>query len=157
MGAPQAEAADPQVDRRGIVRGVVYFALVFGVGFLLGIVRVLALEPRLGERWAELVEAPLMLVVIIVSARFVVRWFPAPRRTGYWISGAIALLLLLFVELSVVLGMRGLSLSQYLAERDPVAGSVYVVLLIVFAAMPWLLGSTPTPRVQTRSARRSSR
>ena len=131
---------DTQADRLGIVRGVVYVALVFGVGFLLGIVRVLALEPRLGERWAELVEAPLMLVAIVLAARFAVRRFPAPRRAGYLVSGGIALLLLLLVELSVVLGMRGLSIGEYLAERDPLAGSVYLCLLIAFAAMPWIVG-----------------
>ena len=122
-----------------MIRGAVYFALVFGAGFLLGTVRVLALEPRLGER-AELIEAPLMLVVIIVSARFVVRRFPAMRRASYLVSGGIALFLLIVVELFVVLAMRGVSISQYFAERDPVAGSVYVVMLVIFAAMPWLLG-----------------
>src|SRR5688572_31092468 len=120
-------------------RGVVYFTLVFGVGFLLGIVRVLTLVPSVGERWAELAEAPLMLVAIILSARFVVRRFPALHRASYLVSGGIALLLLIVVELSVVLAIRGMSISQYFAERDPVAGSVYVVMLVIFAAMPWLL------------------
>jgi len=123
-----------------MIRGVVYFALVFSVGFLLGIVRVLALVPLVGERWAELAEMPLMLLAIIVAARFVVRRFPAPQRASYLVSGGIALLLLVVVELSVVLAIRGLSISQYFAERDPVAGSVYVVMLVVFAVMPWLLG-----------------
>ena len=122
-----------------MIRGVVYFALVFGVGFLLGVVRVLALVPRLGERWAELAEMPLMLLAIIVSARFVVRRFPATHRASYLASGGIALLLLLVVELAVVLAMRGMSVSQYIAERDPLAGSLYVVMLVVFAVMPWLL------------------
>jgi len=123
-----------------MIRGVVYFSLVFGVGFLLGIVRVLALVPRLGERWAELVEMPLMFVAIVLSARFVVRRFPATQRASYLVSGGIALLLLVVVELSVVLAIRGMSISQYFAERDPVAGSVYVVMLVIFAVMPWLLG-----------------
>jgi hypothetical protein len=122
-----------------MIRGVCYFALVFGVGFLLGIVRVLALVPRLGERWAELAEMPLMLVAIIVSARFVVRRFSATDRASYLVSGGIALLLLVVVELSVVLAMRGMSIGQYVAERDPIAGSVYVAMLVVFAVMPWLL------------------
>src|SRR5688572_32018158 len=100
---------DTQADRLGIVRGVVYVALVFGVGFLLGMVRVLAVEPRLGERWAELVEAPLMLVAIILSARFVVRRFSATRRTEYIVSGGVALVLLVLVVFSVVLGIRGVS------------------------------------------------
>ena len=123
-----------------MIRGAVYFALVFGVGFLLGIVRVLALVPRFGERWAELAEMPLMLIAIVVSARFVVRRFPATQRLSYLASGGIALFLLIVVELSVVLSMRSMSISQYVAERDPVAGSVYVVMLAVFALMPWLLG-----------------
>jgi hypothetical protein len=114
--------------------------LVFGVGFVLGIVRVLALVPRLGERWAELAEMPLMLIAIIVSARFAVRRFPATQRASYVVSGGIALFLLVVVELSVVLAMRGVSISQYVAERDPVAGSAYVVMLVVFALMPWLVG-----------------
>ena len=121
-------------------RGAIYFGLVFGVGFLLGIVRVLAVEPRLGERWAELAEAPLMLTAIILSARFVVRRFPATHRAAYIVSGGVALLLLVLVEFSVVLAIRGLSLGEYFAERDPVAGSVYVLMLLLFAAMPWVLG-----------------
>jgi len=127
-------------SRWPMIRGAAYFGLVFGVGFLLGIVRVLAVEPRLGERRAELVEAPLMLVAIILSARFVVRRFPAAGRAEYVVSGGVALLLLVLVEFSVVLGIRGLSLSEYFAERDPVAGSVYVLMLLIFAAMPWVLG-----------------
>lgn len=125
---------------RSLVRGAVYFAVVFAVGFVLGIVRVLLLEPSLGERWAELAEMPLMLIAIVLSARFVVRRFPAPRRASYLVSGGVALLLLVAVELSVVLAIRGLSIGQYFAERDPLAGGVYCVMLVVFAAMPWLLG-----------------
>lgn len=123
-----------------MIRSVVYFAMVFAVGFLLGVLRVLWLVPRLGERWAELLEAPLMLAAIVLSARLVVRRFPAENAAAYLGSGLLALLLLVSVELTVVLGLRDLSLGQYLAERDPVAGSVYLVLLGVFAAMPWLMG-----------------
>lgn len=126
-----------------MTRAAVYFGVVFGVGFLLGIVRVLVLEPRLGERWAELAEAPLMLVAIVLSARFVVHRFPAAQEASYLVSGGIALLLLLLVEFSVVLGIRGLTISEYFAERDPVAGGVYVLLLVIFAAMPWVLGRRP--------------
>ena len=126
-----------------MLRGVVYFAIVFGVGFLLGIVRVLGLEPRVGARWAELAEAPVMLAAIVLSARFVVRRFPAAHRASYLVSGGIALLLLVVVELSVVLGIRGLSFGDYFAERDAVAGSVYALMLLIFAAMPWLLGGRP--------------
>ena len=39
--------------------GFVYFAIVFSVGFALGLVRVPLIEPWLGVRWAEVSEMPL--------------------------------------------------------------------------------------------------
>ena len=42
----------------------------------------------------------------------------------------------------MVLGLQGLSIPEYLAERDPVTGGVYVVMLIIFMVMPWLVGKT---------------
>jgi len=50
-----------------------YFALVFGAGFMLGPMRILCIAPRLGERTAELLEAPVMLAISILTARWVVR------------------------------------------------------------------------------------
>jgi len=41
--------------------GVLYFAVVFGAGFVLGPIRVMWVVPRLGTRTAEILEAPIML------------------------------------------------------------------------------------------------
>ena len=123
-----------------VIRGVAYFALVFGIGFILGAIRVLWLEPRVGQRVAELMETPLMLAAIYFSADFVVQRFKASRGVEHLYSGLMGLILLLVVEFSVVLGLQDLSIREYLAERDPVAGTVYMVMLIIFAAMPWLVG-----------------
>jgi hypothetical protein len=124
-----------------MLRGVIYFSLVFAVGFILGFIRVLWVVPRLGDRAAELIEAPLMLAAIYVSARFITRRFKASRNVDLLYSGLVALVLLLVVEFSVVLGLRGMSIAEYLTERDPVAGAVYVVMLVIFALMPWLVES----------------
>lgn len=119
----------------------VYFALVFGAGFVLGAIRVPLLVPRLGARWAELLEMPLMLVVIVWSAQCVVRRFAVPagarHRLGF---GVLALGLLLAAEFALALLLQEQSLRQYLASRDPVSGAVYCLMLIVFALMPWWLG-----------------
>jgi len=53
--------------------GVIYFALVFGAGFVLGPIRILWVVPRLGTRMAELMETPIMFVVILVAARWIIR------------------------------------------------------------------------------------
>jgi hypothetical protein len=42
-------------------------ALVLGTGFVLGVVRVPFLVPRIGERWAELAEMPSMAGAILLS------------------------------------------------------------------------------------------
>jgi hypothetical protein len=125
-----------------VIRGIVYFLLVFGVGFILGTIRVLWVVPHLGVRTAELIEAPLMLAATYLSARFITERFDASRKVEYLHSGLLALMLLLCTEFSVVLGLQGLSISEYLAERDPVAGGVYVLMLILFTVMPWLVGRT---------------
>ena len=117
-----------------------YFALVFGAGFVFGTVRVLWAVPRFGERVAELMEAPLMFGVTILAARWVVRRHPLPGATARLGIGIVGLGLLLVAELGVVLLVRGLTLAEYIASRDTVSGTVYLGLLVVFAIMPVLVG-----------------
>ncbi len=120
--------------------GVLYFALVFGAGFVLGPIRILWAVPRFGERMAELMETPIMFAVTILAARWVVRRLALPsiplRRLG---MGCVALGLLLVAEFTLVLWLRGLSIRDYFEGRDPVAGTVYYLMLGVFAIMPLLV------------------
>jgi hypothetical protein len=120
--------------------GVLYFALVFGAGFVLGTIRELLVMPRFGMRMAELMEAPVMLVVTITSAYWTVRRLAVPSVPSSRLGmGFVALGLLLVAEFTFVLWLRGLSISEYLANRDPVSGTVYYVMLGVFAIMPLLV------------------
>lgn len=120
--------------------GTIYFLLVFGAGFVLGPIRILWAVPRFGARTAELMEFPIMLCVMILAARWVVRRFElsftASSRLG---TGGLALLLLLIAEFAVGVWLRGISLRQYIATRDPVAGTIYYLLLGVFAILPLLV------------------
>ena len=52
---------------------LLYFAFVFGAGFVLGPIRILWVAPRFGARMAELMEAPIMIAVLFLAARWVVR------------------------------------------------------------------------------------
>jgi len=120
--------------------GAAYFGLVFGAGFLLGCIRVPFLVPRLGERVAELMEMPVQFVVIVLAGRFVVRRFSLPSDTPVRLGvGLVALGLSLAAELLLAVAMAGRSVGQYLASRDPVSGSVYLVMLLFFALLPLLL------------------
>jgi hypothetical protein len=125
--------------------GAVYFAIVFGVGFFLGVIRTLWVVPLVGTRTAELLEAPIMLGVTILSARWVARRFrfPAtwPKRLE---SGVVALALMLFAEFGFVLWVRGITIHEYFETRDPVSGTVYLVTLAAFTLVPAFVGSKPS-------------
>jgi MFS family permease len=114
----------------------IYFALVFGTGFVLGPLRVLWLVPRVGVRAAELIEIPLMLVAIVLAAGFVIRRFPKVPRIQ---TGLIAVCLLLAAEVCLGVALNDRSVTQVLFDRDPISGSAYYAALAAFAIMPWWL------------------
>jgi len=119
--------------------GALYFVLVFGVGFVLGPLRVFWAVPRFGERTAELMEAPFMLIAIVLAARWIARRFIQPKSSTKLLAvGLLALALLVATELTMMLSLRGLTIEEYVRSRDPVAGGVYVVLLLLFALMPMM-------------------
>jgi hypothetical protein len=124
---------------RTLKASLVYFALVFAAGFVLGSVRVPFLVPRLGERFAELLEMPVMLVVIVAAARYVVRRDTSVARPTRLLMGVLALAFVVAAELLLAFATSGASPLAYLASRDPVSGTVYLVLLVVFAVLPAFL------------------
>jgi hypothetical protein len=117
--------------------GAAYFALVFTVGFALGVVRTLFLVPRYGDRAAELMEMPVILVVSFVAARWITGALSMPyglvRRLA---MGCFGLALMLGAEFILVLPVRGLTIGEYFATRDPVGAGAYYFALAMFALMP---------------------
>ena len=125
--------------QKGIRAGFVYFAFVLGAGFVLGVLRVSFLVPRIGERWAELAEMPIMTVVIFCSAGYILRRFPEinlPRES--LLVGFLALGLSVCAEPGLATVLQDQTLVEFIASRDKVSGSVYLVVLVVFALMPRL-------------------
>ena len=118
---------------------LVYFAIVLGTGFLLGVVRVPFIVPHMGERWAELAEMPFMATVIFFAAGYILRKFPAIRLRGRSLFvGFLALAFAVCAELGLAVAFQSRALGEYLAGRDRVSGSVYLGMLVVFALMPRL-------------------
>lgn len=124
--------------KRALLLALAYFAAVFAAGFVFGVIRTLFIAPAVGESTAELIEAPFMLTVIVAVAGALARRHKGPR-TELAIGGVLAAVLVLAADLAVGVGLRGLSPQAVFFERDPVAGSVYYVLIALFAAMPYLL------------------
>jgi hypothetical protein len=121
----------------------IYFLAVFSAGFLLGPIRVLLLEPRIGAVAATLCEAPLLLIAMVVAARW------APRLAGSTTSlagmlavGIGALALQQAADLMVGMLLRGLSAQQQFARLATPEGAIYAVLLALFALMPAMVNRT---------------
>ena len=84
-------------------------------------------------------EMPIVLAVTIVAARWTVLRLSVPMMWSARLEmGCMALLLMLIAEFGFVLWVRGLSIKEYFATRDPVSGTAYYLLLLVFAIMPLL-------------------
>jgi len=123
-----------------------YFASVFFIGFVLGVARTLWIAPRLGERVAELVEIPVMVVASFLVARVLMSRAAHVEIRAATLVGLAALALLLCAELAVVAFVRGQTLVDYVASRDPVSGSAYAIALLLFAAMPAVISHRGSPR-----------
>ena len=118
---------------------LVYFAIVLGTGFVLGVFRVPILVPRIGERWAELAEMPVMATVIFVAAGYILRRFPEIALPGRsLVVGFLALALSVSAELGLAVVLQDKTLAEFISSRDKISGSVYIALLLVFAIMPRL-------------------
>lgn len=122
-----------------LATALLYFAVVFAFGFAFGVVRTLWAVPLVGTRVAELAEMPLMLVVIFVTARALVTRRRVPGSAPAWLAtGVLALGFLLAAEAALVRPLRGLTLAEWWAARDPVAGLAYAAALVALALAPWL-------------------
>lgn len=121
--------------------GCLYFTLVFAAGWVLGPVRVLWLEPRIGEAAAVAAEAPLMLAATVLAARFVTGRRTAPAGApGRAALGLVGFALLMAAEVVMSLSLRSLTFGQWFARFATVPGAISLALFLLFAAMPVLAG-----------------
>jgi hypothetical protein len=119
---------------------VLYFAIVFAAGFVLGTLRVFFMVPLIGVRLAELIEVPIMVLISYITARSLIERFDIPYTlAGRIAMGAIGLGLLLLAEFGFVLWMQRLTINEYIASRDPISGTAYVISLLIFAIFPLIV------------------
>lgn len=119
---------------------LIYFVSVFAIGFVLGAIRVPFLVPRLGVRWAELLELPIILVASFFIAKFIVRRFGPFSRVQRLDIGWLALVFMIAAELGLAMMVFGQTWEQFLEGRDPVSGGAYALSLIAFSVMPLFAG-----------------
>ena len=116
---------------------LLYFGIVFGTGFVLGPFRVFVLEPPLGATISVLCEAPVLVAVMIVAARWLPRKLHMPLTVpALTIMGLGALALQQLADFAVGIILRQMTPAQILANFATPAGAIYALSLVAFAAMP---------------------
>lgn len=119
--------------------GAFYFLVMFGLGFLLGPVRIFLLEPHLGPTGAVLVEAVPMILAMVLAAPWAARLFALPATPAARFGmGGIGLALLLLADTLLGWLLFGRGLAALLARPESWDGRVYLALLLLFFLMPWL-------------------
>src|ERR1700745_2868426 len=89
---------------------------------------------------AMLGEAVIMLIAMIVAARWVIRRFEVPQTLSATLSiGLIAIGLLFPAEIAGVVWVRVLSLREYLASFVTGPGVISLLTFLFFGAMPALV------------------
>ena len=80
-----------------------------------------------------------MIAVTVLAAKYLVnKYKPYLSLRSSFAMGMIALIILLTFEFTLVLALRNMSVHEYIASRDPVSGSAYVISLVLYAVMPML-------------------
>jgi hypothetical protein len=115
--------------------GLIYFTFAFALGFVLGVVRILLLVPRLGETMAVALELPL----ILTASWFICARLLRSRRLGVAAAtamGAVAFAFLMLAEAVLGLSLGGLSLSGHLARYGTPVGLLGLGGQLLFSAFP---------------------
>ena len=117
--------------------GFIYFAIVFIAGFLLGALRVTALEPLLGKTPAVMIEVPFVLAASWIVCQKVIVYFSVRRRLATRLTmGGVALGFLLLAEVGVSVLLFGHTLTAHLGNYWTTAGKIGLSGQLVYALFP---------------------
>ncbi len=118
---------------------VAYFAIVFAAGFVLGAVRVLLLEPTVGELGATLLEVPVILLLSWVACGWILdRLGVPPARSSRLLMGGVAFGLLMGAEVALSVLLFDRTGTQMLEGWQSTVGAVGLAGQLAFALMPVL-------------------
>lgn len=134
--------------RAVLAAGGGYFVIVFAIAFGLGTVRTFVLEPALPKLAATALEAPFLLAAMLWTAsRVPARFGLAGKRLHLLGVGGVALILQQSADVGLGLALRGLTLTQHLAQFARPEGWLLAALLLVYLLAPLALrGRITGPR-----------
>lgn len=116
---------------------IVYAGVIFGLGFLLGTLRMMLLAPWLGPVTATLIEVPIMLTASWLACGWAVRRWSVPQSfSARTVMGAIAFALLIGAEMLLGFYGFGRNWSDQIAALGAPEGLIGLGAQLGFALMP---------------------
>src|SRR5688572_25414741 len=125
--------------KRAFAAGALYFLLIFLLGMVLGAIRILLLEPRIGPVPSVLLELPLMLAASWFVCGWLIRYLIVPAAASSRLAmGATAFVLLMAAELGLSLFAVGGTVAGHFAAYRSGAPLIGLLGQIAFALFPLL-------------------
>jgi len=122
--------------------GLAYAAVVFGVGFVLGAVRVIIVAPRFGPTAAVLLETPLILGASWWLARLSIARFQVSRAvSARLVMSLVAFAVLMLAEVTLARVFFGRTVAEYLSQLATVPGAIGLAAQVAFACFPLIQGA----------------
>ena len=135
---------------------LLYVGIVFSAGFVLGTLRTLVLEPRLGPTLATMLELPLILSVAWWACRIVLRRSTGlERRSRRLAMGWIAFGILLAAEFGLAVLAFGRSPAEQLYAYGRPAEALGLLGQVAFALFPAIQVQHPRATIPTGTRERA--
>jgi hypothetical protein len=129
--------------RQATRAGMVYFAVVFAAGFVLGAARVGLVEPRLGPFLAVAAEVPVMLAIAWAAAGWIALRLAVPQDlSARAVMGGTGFGLLLLAEAALAAGLTDAGPAAVVAGWTTPAGALGLAGQVVFGLIPILRRGT---------------
>ncbi|MCU0224340.1 MAG: hypothetical protein MUF27_09760 [Acidobacteria bacterium] len=121
-----------------VMRAAAAWALIALVESIHGTLRVLWLQPRVGELRARQIAFVTGSMLIVAVAALTVKWIGARGRRDLLLVGLLWAGLMLLFELVLGRLASGYSWDRIAADYDPRRGGLMAFGLLLVAAAPWL-------------------
>lgn len=120
-----------------IKAGIAYFAIAYGVGFALGIVRAVGLAPAIGSDLAVYIELPIMLTICWLASHWLIGRFNIIHQLNHrFLMGGLAFALLMVGEFAVSHFVMDRTFANHLASYQQLPAMAGLVAQIIFGLIP---------------------
>lgn len=125
-----------------IFQAVAAWVILAVVMFANGAVRVVFLQPRMGEHTARQVATATGVLIVLTAAFLFVRRIETPARGELWQVGGLWLVLTLLFEFGLG-AATGASWAEMLADYDVLNGRLWSLIPLAALVAPRLAGLVP--------------